>query len=165
MDSIGTSSSLHCSALIGARFPNATALNLIGKPASWSYAECPDVEECRLGLHDCHKDADCTNTRHGFNCTCRRGFAGDGRDACEKTCYHDCVHGRCSNAPDYKCLCDIGWTGMDGNVSLFSLNSMAFSPCLSDSGMPRHLLCYRRRLRSGLRLQQSQHVRVGESIS
>ncbi|KAI4811873.1 hypothetical protein KUCAC02_014745 [Chaenocephalus aceratus] len=30
--------------------------------AIWSYPTCPDVEECRLGLHNCHSFATCINT-------------------------------------------------------------------------------------------------------
>lgn len=28
-----------------------------------------------------------------------------------KTCAEDCNHGVCSEAPDFKCICEIGWTG------------------------------------------------------
>ena len=53
--------------------------------ASWSYGTCPDVEECRLGLHDCHHNATCINTPTAYTCQCNRGFMGDGRDSCERT--------------------------------------------------------------------------------
>ncbi len=40
----------------------------------WAYAACPDVEECALGLHDCHPEhAECINTPSGFECRCRKG--------------------------------------------------------------------------------------------
>lgn len=51
----------------------------------WNYAQCPDVDECGLGLHDCHPDAKCTNTHGSYNCQCRRGFIGDGKNSCTKT--------------------------------------------------------------------------------
>lgn len=77
----------------------------------WAYAQCPDVDECGLGLHDCHKEAKCTNTHGSYNCYCRRGFIGDGRSSCVRTCFDQCVNGHCSGAPEYKCICDLGWTG------------------------------------------------------
>ncbi|XP_022097491.1 multiple epidermal growth factor-like domains protein 8 [Acanthaster planci] len=81
------------------------------EPADWSYGVCPDVEECQLGLDDCHDNATCANTFDAYECTCDRGFEGNGRDECVKTCYHECVYGHCSGAPDYTCICDVGWTG------------------------------------------------------
>lgn len=79
--------------------------------SEWAYAQCPDVDECGLGLHDCHKEAKCTNTHGSYNCYCRRGFIGDGRTSCVRTCFEQCNYGHCSGAPDYKCICDLGWTG------------------------------------------------------
>ncbi|CAG0913973.1 unnamed protein product [Notodromas monacha] len=79
----------------------------------WAYDVCSDVDECRLGLHDCHPDAECLNTRGHFRCACKRGFAGDGRSVCERTCFDECVHGHCSGAPEFKCQCPLGWTGTD----------------------------------------------------
>lgn len=79
----------------------------------WAYATCPDVDECDLGLHDCHRDAVCTNTHGSYTCKCKRGFNGDGKENCTKTCYEQCVNGYCSEAPNYKCECYLGWTGSD----------------------------------------------------
>lgn len=28
-------------------------------------------------------------------------------------CYHNCVNGTCSGAPNYQCVCNLGWTGLD----------------------------------------------------
>lgn len=80
---------------------------------SWSYAQCPDVDECGLGLHDCHPEAKCTNTHGSYSCQCRRGFIGDGKHSCTKTCYNKCINGYCVGAPVYACKCDLGWTGPD----------------------------------------------------
>lgn len=42
----------------------------------WAYAQCPDVDECGLGLHDCHSQATCTNTDGSFSCHCKKGYIG-----------------------------------------------------------------------------------------
>ncbi len=55
------------------------------EPAEWSYGICPDVEECRLGLHDCHDNATCLNTFDSYDCNCNRGFTGNGRNTCNRT--------------------------------------------------------------------------------
>ena len=36
------------------------------------------VDECYAGLHNCHDDAYCTNTKRSFTCTCKPGYTGDG---------------------------------------------------------------------------------------
>lgn len=84
--------------------------------ARWAYAHCPDVDECGLGLHDCHKDAICTNTDGSFSCKCRRGYAGDGKNNCDRTCDHPCINGRCLGEPKFVCECNLGWTGDDCSV-------------------------------------------------
>ena len=61
----------------------------------------------------------------GFTCTCRRGYAGDGRTQCERTCNVTCVHGACSGQPRYVCECSLGWTGeqvFDNSMSMYELN-------------------------------------------
>jgi len=87
--------------------------NTYEEDSSWAYAQCPDVDECGLGLHDCHKEAKCTNTQGSYSCQCKRGFIGDGKHSCTRTCYHKCLNGYCIGAPDYTCKCDLGWTGAD----------------------------------------------------
>lgn len=82
-----------------------------GGPAAWSYDKCPNVDECRLGLASCHYNATCRDTNDSYICVCNKGYKGDGKTECVKTCAEDCNHGLCSEAPDYKCLCKIGWTG------------------------------------------------------
>lgn len=54
-------------------------------PAQWSYGQCPDVDECRLGLANCHPFASCKNTPDSFECHCNRGYAGDGVAFCNQT--------------------------------------------------------------------------------
>ena len=39
-----------------------------------------DINECTKKTHNCHKDADCTNTVGSFTCACKKGYSGDGRN-------------------------------------------------------------------------------------
>ena len=101
----------NCSVLIGqVPSPNEQALAW-----NWAYAQCPDVDECTLGQHDCHADAACLNTPGSYICACKKGYIGDGKTFCERTCFEECIHGHCSGPPDYQCECELGWTGSDCN--------------------------------------------------
>ena len=45
-----------------------------------------DIDECFLGRDDCDDEslADCINYPGGFNCTCKTGYTGSGRNGtCE----------------------------------------------------------------------------------
>ena len=39
---------------------------------------CSDLDECESGNHDCHQNANCTNTIGSFNCSCIFGFTENG---------------------------------------------------------------------------------------
>ena len=41
-----------------------------------------DNNECLLGTDGCHENADCVNTNGNYDCDCRQGFIGDGRQNC-----------------------------------------------------------------------------------
>ena len=43
-----------------------------------------DINECRNGSHSCDVNAKCSNTVGSHNCTCKRGFTGDGRSCSGK---------------------------------------------------------------------------------
>ena len=43
-----------------------------------------DIDECKTGSHNCNVNANCTNTVGGHYCTCKEGFAGDGRSCSGK---------------------------------------------------------------------------------
>ncbi len=65
----------------------AGAVMSAGSPAGavvWAYAGCPDINECSLGLARCHPEAQCSNLPGSYNCTCSRGFQGDGFTHCNK---------------------------------------------------------------------------------
>ena len=37
-----------------------------------------DIDECMEGTDNCDRNATCTNTDGGFNCTCNNGYSGNG---------------------------------------------------------------------------------------
>ena len=45
-----------------------------------------DIDECLTGANNCSDDALCADTNGGYNCTCKRGFEGDGF-ACSGECF------------------------------------------------------------------------------
>ena len=109
----------------------------------WEYFTCPDIDECRLGLDKCHHNATCINLPGSYDCQCNHGFKGNGHDYCNKTCTLQCEHGKCSGEPEYKCLCELGWTGED---------------CSQDCGCHKHSTCG-----SGVGVcDQCQHLTTGE---
>ena len=78
---------------------------------------CVDIDECALNLHNCHPDAQCTNTQGSFTCSCNRGFHGPGV-ACvdDEECLddtHNChKHATCSNTyGSFECACNQGLIG------------------------------------------------------
>ncbi|XP_077312743.1 multiple epidermal growth factor-like domains protein 8 [Lithobates pipiens] len=114
------------------------ALTLAGlppEPAQWSYAYCPDVDECRLGMATCHKYATCRNTPDSYECHCDRGYTGDGVTHCNQTCYNECSHGSCSGPPFFACLCDLGWTSNSTTVTESGVE------CSVDCGCNFHSTC------------------------
>ncbi|XP_068736657.1 uncharacterized protein [Montipora capricornis] len=42
-----------------------------------------DIDECS-SENECHVNATCTNTIGSYNCTCKKGYVGDGRNCSEK---------------------------------------------------------------------------------
>lgn len=44
----------------------------------FSFLSNLDVDECKNSLHNCDRNADCTNNIGGFDCQCRAGFTGNG---------------------------------------------------------------------------------------
>ncbi|XP_066026287.1 uncharacterized protein [Pocillopora verrucosa] len=79
-----------------------------------------DINECARGLHKCSSGAFCNNTKGSYNCTCKHGFTGNGRECKD---IDECVEGSHSCSPDaycnntkgsYNCTCKPGFTGSGG---------------------------------------------------
>uniref|UniRef100_A0A0G4I101 EGF-like domain-containing protein n=1 Tax=Chromera velia CCMP2878 TaxID=1169474 RepID=A0A0G4I101_9ALVE len=41
-----------------------------------------ELDECAAGVHNCHPQANCTNTNGSFTCACHPGLEGDGTNVC-----------------------------------------------------------------------------------
>ena len=39
--------------------------------------KCLDINECQTRQHNCHVDADCSDTPGCYECNCKEGFFGD----------------------------------------------------------------------------------------
>jgi hypothetical protein len=52
--------------------PYETLTSQEGSNRSWTYHNCPDIDECALGLHECHPQAACVNTPGSYTCQCKR---------------------------------------------------------------------------------------------
>ena len=37
------------------------------------------MNECNLGMYNCHADATCQDMTIGYDCVCNEGFSGDGQ--------------------------------------------------------------------------------------
>ena len=42
---------------------------------------CSDVDECSLGVHQCDQNAECVNIDGSYDCICKNGYLGNGRQA------------------------------------------------------------------------------------
>ncbi|XP_068737819.1 adhesion G protein-coupled receptor E1-like [Montipora capricornis] len=80
-----------------------------------------DNDEC-WSENECHVNATCTNTIGSYNCTCKKGYGGDGKscadlDECsaENKCH---VNATCTNTlGSYNCTCKKGYGGDGRNCS------------------------------------------------
>ncbi|XP_069464521.1 fibrillin-2-like isoform X1 [Ambystoma mexicanum] len=79
--------------------------------------QCLDIDECKTGLHRCHKEGNCINTLGSYTCLCKPGYTGDGLTCAD---INECLssnggchaNGQCTNIPGGKiCNCRTGFTG------------------------------------------------------
>eukprot|EP00076_Gallus_gallus_P021074 XP_015141963.2 signal peptide, CUB and EGF-like domain-containing protein 2 isoform X5 [Gallus gallus] len=128
----------------------------------------PDVDECALGLDDCHPDAICQNTPKLYKCMCKVGFTGEGKkcediDECDNDFNGGCVH-ECFNIPgNYRCTCYDGFMlAHDGH------NCLDTDECMFNNGGCQHVCVntvgsYECRCKEGFFLSDNQHTCIHRS--
>ncbi|XP_064369105.1 signal peptide, CUB and EGF-like domain-containing protein 2 isoform X4 [Dromaius novaehollandiae] len=154
-------------AAAGAR---ALPLLLLLLPAPGVPAALPltDVDECALGLDDCHPDAICQNTPKLYKCMCKVGYTGEGKkcediDECDNDFNGGCVH-ECFNIPgNYRCTCYDGFMlAHDGH------NCLDTDECMFNNGGCQHVCVntvgsYECRCKEGFFLSDNQHTCIHRS--
>ncbi|KAM7427680.1 hypothetical protein ABFA07_021226 [Porites harrisoni] len=84
-----------------------------------------DVDECRSSTdNDCSTNATCNNTKGSYNCSCKPGYSGNGRncsdiDECRSSSHNNCSSNAiCNNTPgSFNCSCKPGYSGNGYNCS------------------------------------------------
>ena len=97
---------------------------------------CP-MDECALGLSYCAENAECFDLKHGYDCSCKEHYFGDGFTWCEPLNY--CGENLCpafaecvSLNPGYTCECR---EGFEAQISEYEpLKCIPIDPCLKNNG-------------------------------
>jgi len=90
--------------------------------SGWSGAACDqDINECADGSHECTADSFCNNIDGGYQCSCPKGFTGDGLsrgngctdiDECTQRSHNCGSQSVCHNtAGSFTCKCRDGYVG------------------------------------------------------
>ena len=81
----------------------------------------PDVNECATEKHSCSNDAVCYNTRGSYDCMCKPGYIGDGRN---------CAGDMFSIFATFLCLnCPRRYYAIDGVTANFLTGSLLTGCC------------------------------------
>ncbi|XP_055995401.1 fibrillin-1-like isoform X2 [Ostrea edulis] len=89
----------------------------IGYALAADKKSCVDVNECLLGTHKCHANANCTNTKGSYTCACKTGFEGSGQicrdiNECLRNTHPCSKYATCTNTwGSCTCRCNKGFTG------------------------------------------------------
>uniref|UniRef100_A0A493TBC9 Signal peptide, CUB domain and EGF like domain containing 2 n=1 Tax=Anas platyrhynchos platyrhynchos TaxID=8840 RepID=A0A493TBC9_ANAPP len=139
-----------------------------GGPGRPAQPRPPHVDECALGLDDCHPDAICQNTPKLYKCMCKVGYTGEGKkcediDECDNDFNGGCVH-ECFNIPgNYRCTCYDGFMlAHDGH------NCLDTDECTFNNGGCQHICVntvgsYECRCKEGFFLSDNQHTCIHRS--
>ncbi|XP_028415702.1 fibrillin-2-like [Dendronephthya gigantea] len=82
-----------------------------------NYSTPYDIDECKLGFHNCSFEKSCINTNGSFYCVCIIGYTGTGEvctdvDECELEIDNCDSHASCVNINgSFNCLCNFGYVG------------------------------------------------------
>ena len=80
-------------------------------------SHCLNTNECALSTHQCHQQADCTDSDGSYDCHCRRGFTGNGTmctniDECSLSPNSCDINSDCFDfLGSFRCRCHIGFHG------------------------------------------------------
>ncbi|XP_068706613.1 fibrillin-1-like [Montipora foliosa] len=91
-----------------------------------------DVDECTASSPVCHVNAVCNNNLGSYLCTCKPGYAGDGKicrdfNECSSSPSPCHVNAKCQNTEgSYVCLCEAGYTG--NGTTCTDINECKASP-------------------------------------
>ncbi len=95
----------------------STVYTSISSPVTFSSTFSKLVDECALGLDNCHSDAICTDTPSSYSCACGTGYSGNGVSC---TDINECsasnggcsTNATCTNLPGSRsCACNSGYIG------------------------------------------------------
>ncbi|XP_068736577.1 uncharacterized protein [Montipora capricornis] len=94
-----------------------------------------DVDECTAFSPVCHVNAVCNNNLGSYLCTCKPGYAGDGKicrdfNECSSSPSPCHVNAKCQNTEgSYLCLCEAGYTGNGKTCTDIDECNASPSPC------------------------------------
>ena len=75
-------------------------------PCFLSVTRRSDIDECSSGSHDCHQNATCVNTAGHYDCICKPGLTGNGRNCSGEAIifFHLSIDNRGSPPPPHQTL-------------------------------------------------------------
>ncbi|XP_026218833.1 signal peptide, CUB and EGF-like domain-containing protein 1 isoform X2 [Anabas testudineus] len=122
-----------------------------------------DIDECAEASDDCHIDALCQNTPKSYNCICKPGYQGDGKecedmDECDDDYNGGCVH-ECINIPgNYRCTCYDGFMLDDDGHNCLDVDECADNNGGCQQDCVNVMGSYECHCRDGFFLSDNQHT-------
>ena len=99
-------------------------LGLMDRPFKlYSAGFIPDVNECATEKHSCSNEAVCYNTRGSYDCMCKPGYIGDGRN-----CTGD-MFGLFATFLCLNCACACRYYAIDGVTESLLTGSLLTGSC------------------------------------